>query len=97
MVKNLLKALVKEIKLPINMYVHNQSALKLIKNPVFHPRIKRIDVKYHFVRDMYNLGPIEFKYVCTNSQLADGFTKALPTTKFSSFVSDLGTKDFTFV
>lgn len=53
--ENLLKALAEDIKLPIHMYVDNQSVLKLIKNPVIHPRTKHIDVKYHFVRDMYVL------------------------------------------
>lgn len=30
--------------------VDNQSAIKLIKNPVFHRRSKHIDVVYHFIR-----------------------------------------------
>lgn len=92
--KNLLEALGENIILPVNMYVDNQSALKLIKNPVFHPRTKHIDIKFHFVRDQYVLGLINFQYVSTNDQTADGFTKALSVIKFKRFVSQLGIKCF---
>ncbi|XP_033230350.1 secreted RxLR effector protein 161-like [Belonocnema kinseyi] len=32
------------------LFVDNQSAIKLIKNPEFHKRTKHIDVRYHFIR-----------------------------------------------
>jgi hypothetical protein len=31
--------------------VDNQSAIALIKNPVFHDRSKHIDVRYHYLRE----------------------------------------------
>jgi hypothetical protein len=30
----------------------NQSAIFLAKNPTYHSKTKKIDVQYHFVRDM---------------------------------------------
>lgn len=31
--------------------IDNMSAIRLIKNPEFHQRIKHIDVRYHYVRE----------------------------------------------
>ena len=33
----------------ISIYYDNQSTICLAKNPVFHVRMKHIDVRYHFV------------------------------------------------
>ena len=39
------------LKKPITLYVDNQSAIKLIQNPIAHDRTKHINIKYHFIRD----------------------------------------------
>lgn len=36
---------------PIVMYNDNQSAQKLMANPIYHSRTKHIKVKYHFTRE----------------------------------------------
>jgi hypothetical protein len=72
--------------------VDNTSAMKLIKNPEFHQRSKHIDVKYHFLRDLYNKGEIDVKYVSSDEQLADIFTKALPKPRFEYLRQKLGLK-----
>ncbi|XP_071628360.1 uncharacterized protein [Temnothorax longispinosus] len=64
------------------LYIDNQSALRLVKNPEFHKRSKHIDVKYHFVRDLYEKGEINVCYVKTEEQLADIFTKVLNVKRF---------------
>lgn len=76
-----LRALFCEIlgeKLPIiNLYMDNQSAIRLIKNPEFHKRTKHIDVAYHIIREKYNEELFTLQYISTNEMLADVFTKAL--------------------
>ena len=62
--------------------IDNQSAIKLINNPVYHKRTKHIDIKYKFVREKVELGLIKINYVPSNCQLADILTKALPTQTF---------------
>lgn len=65
------------------LYVDNQSAIKLIKNPEFHKRTKHIDVRYHFIREKFEDGFFELMYIPTKDQIADVFTKALPKIQFN--------------
>jgi hypothetical protein len=46
----LLADLRQEVVKPVELRVDNQSALALMKNPVFHERSKHIKVRYHYVR-----------------------------------------------
>ncbi|KAK9880167.1 hypothetical protein WA026_015496 [Henosepilachna vigintioctopunctata] len=66
----------------VPLYVDNQSAIKLISNPVYHKKTKHIDVKFNFIREKVELGVIKLNYIPSNSQLADMLTKALPTQAF---------------
>lgn len=75
---------IKEPQGLINLYVDNQSAIKLINNPVFHRKSKHIDIKYNFVRENVAKKIIDIKYVDTSNQLADFLTKALPVIKFNT-------------
>lgn len=62
--------------------VDNQSAIALIKNPVFHDRSKHIETKYHYIRDCVDRGRIAVEKVSTERQLADILTKALGRVRF---------------
>jgi kynurenine formamidase len=65
--------------------VDNQGAIQLAKNPVFHKRSKHIDIKYHFIRSELELGTINVKYVASEDNLADIFTKPVGKTKLDKF------------
>ena len=65
----------------ITINADNQSALKLLKNPVTSLRSKHIDVLYHFARERVMRNEVEFEYVPTEYNVADVFTKALPEAK----------------
>lgn len=60
------------------LYVDNQSAIHIAKNPEQHKRLKHIDLKYHFIRDKVNEGIVSLEYIGTSEQIADLFTKPLP-------------------
>ena len=78
------------LKEPIKFYVDNQSAIKLVENPVAHDRTKHIDIKYHFIRDIESRKIISVKYCPTNDQVADVLTKPLSREKHKRFTEQMG-------
>lgn len=64
------------------IFVDNQSAIRLTKNPEYHKRTKHIDVRHHFVREKYENHEIEVFYLPSKEQIADIMTKALPKNLF---------------
>jgi hypothetical protein len=56
----------------------NISAISVAKNPVFHKKMRHVERRYHFLRDHVEKGDIERRYIDTERQLADIFTKPLP-------------------
>ena len=77
-IRNLLKDLGANCEKAAALYVDNQSAIKLAKNPEFHKRTKHIDVRFHFIREKVASQEIAVIYIPTESQKADIFTKAVP-------------------
>nr|GEX00002.1 retrovirus-related Pol polyprotein from transposon TNT 1-94 [Tanacetum cinerariifolium] len=75
-------------KIPI--YCDSKSAVAISCNPIQHSRTKHIAVRYHFIKEHMEKGTIELYFVKTDYQLADIFTKALPTDRFNYLVRRLG-------
>jgi hypothetical protein len=73
----------------VPLYIDNNSALKLTRNPEFHSRSKHIDVKHHFIREKVDEGVINTQRVETRDNLADVFTKALPRPTHEDLVNRL--------
>ncbi|MCO5586304.1 hypothetical protein L7F22_040243 [Adiantum nelumboides] len=76
------------------IYTDSHSALAVARNPIFHARIKHIEVHYHYVRERLLAGEINLAYVPTQDNLADLFTKALSCEKFEAFCKALGLLSF---
>ena len=45
----------------------SQSCIKMTKNPVNHGRAKRVDIKYHHIRDEVKSGEVKVEYCSTSS------------------------------
>ena len=78
------------LKEPIKFYVNNQSAIKLVENPVAHDHTKHIDIKYHFIQDIEARKIINVKYCPTNDQIADVLTEPLSHKKHKHFTEQMG-------
>ena len=87
-----LRKLFNDLRLETSIIINadNQSAIKLLKNPVFSMRSKHIDVVYHFARERVARGEVSFKYIRTNDMVADILTKAVPANKFIFCRSGMG-------
>jgi hypothetical protein len=55
----------------------NTSVISVAKNLVFHKNMRHVDRRHHFLRDHVEKGDIEMRYIDTEKQLADIFTKPL--------------------
>lgn len=88
--RNLLKELNLAQKEATEICIDNKSAIALAKNPVFHERSKHIDTKYHKIREFVSKKEIQLKFVKSNDQIADIFTKPLKMETFSKLRASLG-------
>jgi hypothetical protein len=74
-------SLLKDLHLPqpgtTVIYEDNQSAIRLADNETSHKRTKHIAVKYHYTKEQQDFGSITIRYVASEDNLADFFTKPL--------------------
>jgi hypothetical protein len=68
----------------------NTSAIFVAKNLVFYKRMKHLEVRHHFLRDHVEKGDIEMRYIDTERQLADIFTKPLDASHFAALQGEIG-------
>ncbi|CAB1110216.1 unnamed protein product [Ectocarpus sp. CCAP 1310/34] len=61
----------------IKVLEDNKGAPALIENPFSSARSKHIDVRFHFIRELFKSGKITEEYVPTGEQHADMLTKVL--------------------
>ena len=69
---------------PPILWCDNIGATYLSANPVFHARMKHIEVDYHFVRERVSQKQLQIKFISSKDQLADIFTKPLPLPQFEA-------------
>lgn len=80
-----LKNLLSEFKIvnadTVTIFEDNQSCIHSLKRWE-HKRMKHIDIKYNFLRDLVDRDILRVKYVRTDEQIADILTKSLNASKF---------------
>jgi hypothetical protein len=42
----------------------NQICINMKENLLFHDKMKKIEIEYHYIRDMVQKGSINLQYVC---------------------------------
>ncbi|GJS39744.1 hypothetical protein Tco_0564787 [Tanacetum coccineum] len=58
------------------IHVDNESAICVVKNPIYHSKTKHIKIMNHFIRDSYEKRLIEMVKIHTDNNVADLLTKA---------------------
>ncbi|CAL2277183.1 unnamed protein product [Prunus armeniaca] len=74
---------------PPTISCDNLSALALSSNPIYHSRIKHLDIDFHFVRERVQRNDLTVQYIPTEEQLADVFTKGLHSPVFLSHCANM--------
>ena len=78
-----------EISEPISIYGDNQGSLDIVRNPVKHNRTKHIDIRYHYIRELFHSQVITVSHVSTGDNIADVMTKAVSKFKYENFRQSL--------
>jgi hypothetical protein len=74
---------------PPSLWCDNIGATYLSANPIFHRRMKHVEVDYHFVRELVATRQLDVWIISSKDQLADALTKLLPGPTFGIFRHNL--------
>jgi hypothetical protein len=92
-----IETLLKELEVPsprsAQLWCDNIGATYLTFNPIFHARMKHIEVDYHFVRERVAQKFLEVRPILTRGQVADGFTKLLTSRLLNQLKNNLKISD----
>ena len=66
----------------LELFCDNKAATDVAYNPEHHTRMKHVERRHFFVRELVEEHRLRVPYVETDKNLADFFTKALPARKF---------------
>ncbi|XP_062075355.1 uncharacterized mitochondrial protein AtMg00810-like [Humulus lupulus] len=89
----LLRAFQIDISAPAFIYCDNSSAIHIANNQTFHERTKHIELDCPFIRDKICNSTIRLVSVSSHLQLADAFTKPLPSLALDSHISKMSMYD----
>jgi histone deacetylase 1/2 len=88
-VESLLRELgVTQQRTPV-LWCDNLGATYLTANPVFHARMKHIEIDFHFVRERVAAGALQVRFISSGDQLADVFTKPATRQMLDRFKTNL--------
>lgn len=80
-----MQQLLKKYRVPLLskpvLWCDNLGATFLASKPVFHSRMKHIEIDFHFAREHVASKDLSIRFVCSKDQLANLFTKGLPTAR----------------
>lgn len=75
---------------PCTLLIDNASAVQVAKNPEHHGRMKHLDLKYFWLRDIVEQGDLRVQHLPGTENVADLFTKPLARPILQELVGGLG-------
>jgi hypothetical protein len=88
--RNLLGELGYKFESPSTLFIDNQSALCVAKNPEHHGRMKHLDLRFYWLRNEVERGSIKLVHLRTDAMAADIMTKSLGRVKVEEMVRLIG-------
>ena len=74
----------------VPMYCDNTSATSNSKNPVYHSRVKHIEIRHYFLKENVEKGFINVFHIGTDYQIANIMTKPIKRDKHEKLRMELG-------
>nr|GEZ23561.1 putative ribonuclease H-like domain-containing protein [Tanacetum cinerariifolium] len=71
------------------IYIDNNSAICIVKNPVYHSKTKHIEIRHHYIIDCFEKKLISVDHIHTDDNLADLLTKPFDAGRFQYLVCKL--------
>nr|GFB24594.1 putative ribonuclease H-like domain-containing protein [Tanacetum cinerariifolium] len=68
------------------IYTDNNSAICIVKNPVYHSKTKHKEIRHHFIRDCFEKKLISVDHIHTDENIADLLTKPFDAGRFQYLV-----------
>ena len=78
---------------PSVLHIDNNSAISVARNPEHFGRLKHLDLRFYWLRDIVQAGLIDHQFCPTAQMPADMLTKALPRPKVAEMRTLLGLQD----
>lgn len=78
------------VETPVRYLEDNQSTIRIAEDSKGFGRLKHVDVKFYFLKDLVQQKQIVLEYVPSTEQQADMMTKGLPVAAFRSNCSAIG-------
>ncbi|GKB27461.1 hypothetical protein Tco_0866862 [Tanacetum coccineum] len=69
------------------IHIDNESTICIVKNHVFHSKIKHIEIRHHFIRDFNEKKLIQMIKINTDQNVADFLTKAFDVSRFEYLIA----------
>ncbi|XP_020698616.2 uncharacterized protein LOC110111194 [Dendrobium catenatum] len=80
--RRLLEEFQLDLSQPTQLFCDNISAMAIATNPIFHARMKHIEIDFQFIRDCLKNRVLQLAHIHSQDQLADLFTKSLSIPRF---------------
>ena len=74
-----------EINYTFTLYCDSQCGIVLWKKPIYHQRLKHIDIRFHFIRNELEKGTLRLFHIASEENRADIFTKPVNRSKNLKF------------
>ncbi|GJZ46174.1 hypothetical protein Tco_0593770 [Tanacetum coccineum] len=79
-----------DIMFATKIHIDNESTICIVKNPIFHSKIKHIEIRHHFIRDSYEKKLIQMIKIHIDQNVADLLTKVFDVSRFQYLIASIG-------